>query len=76
MKIIVDLLGFRQEVEVSASIFKCGVVDIPIRTLLLYNYVYSDIGLRFEFRGYEDSIPFFMLDSRQLKQIHEALGAK
>ncbi|KKM61081.1 hypothetical protein LCGC14_1535380, partial [marine sediment metagenome] len=68
MKIIIDLLGFRSEVEVPKHTFIRGEIIFPSKVLLKHGFQPSnisanisanDIKLRFEFMGYEDGTPLF-----------------
>lgn len=76
MKIIIDLLGFRQEADVDRNIVMRGEILLPLHAPIIYGFCTNDaVMLRFEFMGYEDTIPIFMLGDRQLNKIYEALGA-
>lgn len=75
MKIIVDLLGFRREIEVNDTIFARGEILFPIQLPLMYaGDASKNFTFRFEFKGYQDGIPIFILENRQLKLMYEALG--
>lgn len=75
MKIIIDLLGFRREVDIDRNIVMRGEILFPLHAPIIYSFsANDDVRLRFEFRCYEDEIPIFLLDNQQEYQIYKALG--
>ncbi len=83
MKAIINILGFRCEIEVSKHDIARREIELPIPEPIIfcgYQPVLQSspkfIILKFELHEYVDMVPIFDLNHKQSIQIYKALGYK